>query len=168
MDEPYLLAAAQYVELNPVRAGLVPDAADWPWSRQIALVGPRRPIGAGRSDAGDGRQLARTVGQCNSGRGTAGFPGTWSHRLSVRKCHVRGSAGAVGRSYPPPTESRSPVKIAQTAIIGSCPRNCPARQLATWTRVTDISFHLGTRQPATAPAQITSRSGTFQMIGRRS
>ena len=32
MDEPYLLAASRYVELNPVRAGLVPDAADWPWS----------------------------------------------------------------------------------------------------------------------------------------
>ena len=31
MDEPYLLAAARYVELNPVRAGLVVDAADWPW-----------------------------------------------------------------------------------------------------------------------------------------
>jgi putative transposase len=29
MDEPYLLAAARYVELNPVRAGLVADAADW-------------------------------------------------------------------------------------------------------------------------------------------
>ena len=32
MDEPYLLAAARYVELNPVRAHLVTDAADWPWS----------------------------------------------------------------------------------------------------------------------------------------
>ena len=32
MDEPYLLAAARYVELNPVRAGLVADAADWRWS----------------------------------------------------------------------------------------------------------------------------------------
>jgi putative transposase len=32
MDEPYLLAAARYVELNPVRAGLTPDAAEWPWS----------------------------------------------------------------------------------------------------------------------------------------
>ena len=32
MDEPYLLAAARYVELNPVRAGLVHDAADWRWS----------------------------------------------------------------------------------------------------------------------------------------
>jgi len=32
MDEPYLLAAARYVELNPVRAKLAADAADWPWS----------------------------------------------------------------------------------------------------------------------------------------
>ena len=32
MDEPHLLAAARYVELNPVRANLVDDAADWPWS----------------------------------------------------------------------------------------------------------------------------------------
>jgi len=32
MDEPYLLAAARYVELNPVRAGLVACAEDWPWS----------------------------------------------------------------------------------------------------------------------------------------
>ena len=32
MDEPYLLAATRYVELNPVRAVLATDAADWPWS----------------------------------------------------------------------------------------------------------------------------------------
>jgi putative transposase len=32
MDEPYLLAAARYVELNPVRAGLVVAAEAWPWS----------------------------------------------------------------------------------------------------------------------------------------
>lgn len=32
MDEPYLLASARYVELNPVRAGLAGAAADWPWS----------------------------------------------------------------------------------------------------------------------------------------
>ena len=31
-DEPYLLAAARYVELNPVRAKLVKRARDWPWS----------------------------------------------------------------------------------------------------------------------------------------
>ena len=32
MDEPYLLAAARYIELNPLRAGLVADPRDWPWS----------------------------------------------------------------------------------------------------------------------------------------
>ena len=31
MDESYLLAAARYVEMNPVTAGLVQNAA-WPWS----------------------------------------------------------------------------------------------------------------------------------------
>lgn len=32
MDETYLLAAARYVEMNPVKAGIAEDAAAWPWS----------------------------------------------------------------------------------------------------------------------------------------
>lgn len=32
MDEPYLLAAARYAELNPVRARLAQSAAEWRWS----------------------------------------------------------------------------------------------------------------------------------------
>jgi putative transposase len=32
MDERHLLAAARYVPMNPVRAGLVARARDWPWS----------------------------------------------------------------------------------------------------------------------------------------
>ena len=32
MDESYLLAAARYVEMNPVVAGIAQDAASWPWS----------------------------------------------------------------------------------------------------------------------------------------
>jgi len=32
MDEPYLLATARYVELNPVRAGLVEAPSEYPWS----------------------------------------------------------------------------------------------------------------------------------------
>ena len=43
MDEPHLLAAARYVELNPVRAGLVADAAEWPFSSA-------RPHLSGRDD----------------------------------------------------------------------------------------------------------------------
>ena len=32
MDERHLLAAARYVPMNPVRAGLVARAKAWPWS----------------------------------------------------------------------------------------------------------------------------------------
>ena len=32
MDETYLLCAARYIELNPVRAKLAGDAAEWRWS----------------------------------------------------------------------------------------------------------------------------------------
>jgi len=32
LDEPYLLTAARYVELNPVRAGLINSPSRYPWS----------------------------------------------------------------------------------------------------------------------------------------
>jgi len=41
MDEPYLLAAARYVEWNPVRASLVADTAEWPWSSARAHLSGR-------------------------------------------------------------------------------------------------------------------------------
>jgi putative transposase len=41
MDEPYLLAAARYIELNPVRARLVSKAEDWPWSSARAHLAGR-------------------------------------------------------------------------------------------------------------------------------
>jgi len=36
MNEPYLLAAVRYVELNPVRAGLVQSPGAYPWSSAAA------------------------------------------------------------------------------------------------------------------------------------
>jgi putative transposase len=39
MDEPHCTAAMRYVELNPVRAGLVRRASDWPWSSARANIG---------------------------------------------------------------------------------------------------------------------------------
>ena len=40
MDENYLLAAALYVEMNPVRANLATDAVEWAWSSaQAHLAG---------------------------------------------------------------------------------------------------------------------------------
>jgi len=44
MDEPHLLAAARYVELNPVRAALARRARDWHWSSARAHL-------AGKDDA---------------------------------------------------------------------------------------------------------------------
>ena len=37
--EPHLLELSRYVVLNPVRAGLVAHAAEWPWSSYRAAVG---------------------------------------------------------------------------------------------------------------------------------
>jgi putative transposase len=39
MDEAYLLAATRYVERNPVRARMVDEAAEWPWSSAGAHTG---------------------------------------------------------------------------------------------------------------------------------
>lgn len=44
MDEPYLLAAARYIEQNPVRAGLAERPWEYPWSSARAHV-------AGRDDS---------------------------------------------------------------------------------------------------------------------
>ncbi|MFO7650645.1 MAG: transposase [bacterium] len=43
MDEEYLQASVRYIELNPVRAGLVKQARHWPWSSARAHL-------AGRND----------------------------------------------------------------------------------------------------------------------
>ena len=37
--EAYLLAVCRYVELNPVRAGMVIEPGDWPWSSYLAHTG---------------------------------------------------------------------------------------------------------------------------------
>jgi putative transposase len=41
MDERHLLAAARYVPMNPVRAGLARRARDWPWSSARAHLAGR-------------------------------------------------------------------------------------------------------------------------------
>ncbi len=41
MDKPYVLAAARYMELNPVRAKLVERVRQWPWSSARAHLSGR-------------------------------------------------------------------------------------------------------------------------------
>ena len=38
MDEKYLLSAARYIELNPVRAKLAADPRKYPWSSAEAHI----------------------------------------------------------------------------------------------------------------------------------
>lgn len=43
-DEAYLRALFRYIHLNPVRAGLADQAADYPWSSLGAYLGQRSPV----------------------------------------------------------------------------------------------------------------------------
>lgn len=45
MDEAHLMAAVRYVERNPVAAGLVARAEDWPWSSARSHVAGKRAAG---------------------------------------------------------------------------------------------------------------------------
>ncbi len=40
--DPYFLACVRYIELNPVRAGLVSEAQEWPWSSAAHHLGLRQ------------------------------------------------------------------------------------------------------------------------------
>ena len=71
MDEPYLLAAARYVERNPVRAGLVTRAEAWPYSSAGAHA-------AGRDASGG---AAWVEGEWLRER-TAGWACTWGEYLT--------------------------------------------------------------------------------------
>jgi REP element-mobilizing transposase RayT len=42
-QDAYLLEVCRYVDLNPVRAHMVPQPADWPWSSYRAHVGSQMP-----------------------------------------------------------------------------------------------------------------------------
>jgi REP element-mobilizing transposase RayT len=42
--DAYLLEVCRYVDLNPVRASMVPHPADWPWSSYRAHVGSQAPL----------------------------------------------------------------------------------------------------------------------------
>jgi putative transposase len=67
LDEPYLMAAARYVERNPVRAKLTARAEDWLYSSASAHVG-------GRADV-----LAETDWLMDR---TAGWVCTWGEHLA--------------------------------------------------------------------------------------
>ncbi|MDB5709285.1 MAG: hypothetical protein JWL96_1355 [Sphingomonas bacterium] len=50
MDDAHLMTAVRYVELNPVVAGLVPHAEDWPWSSARSHIAGKRAAGDALTD----------------------------------------------------------------------------------------------------------------------
>ena len=75
MDEPCLLATARYVELNPVRAGLVTGPNKYPWSSARSPDGTRRWLGSGGPVAGTGSELAPAAHQRGERGGVEGPSG---------------------------------------------------------------------------------------------
>jgi putative transposase len=59
--DAYLMALCRYVELNPVRAGLVAAPSDWFWSSYAAHVGTREAPSWLETDALHGHLLGRDV-----------------------------------------------------------------------------------------------------------
>jgi putative transposase len=92
--EPYLLTCTRYIELNPVRAGMVADPADHPWSsyRRHALGEPDRVV--------TDHPLYRALGRTKAER-QAAYRAQFRHgidagrlrdiRESVQRCGVLGT-----------------------------------------------------------------------------
>src|SRR5208282_2292512 len=84
MDEPYLLAAARYVELNPLRAGLVADPCASAMEQRAGTCGwSGRPVGESGSAVGDDSRLVRLPEKRRAGGGTEGHSPSRAHRSSV-------------------------------------------------------------------------------------
>ena len=79
--ESYLLELARYVVLNPVRAGIVDDPQQWPWSSYAAMTGEKQAPPWLQTDWILG-QFNRNRGQAVMGyvdfiRAGAGMPSVW-------------------------------------------------------------------------------------------
>ena len=48
--DSYLLELSRYVVLNPIRAGMVSDVADWPWSSYLAMIDKAAPLKSLQAD----------------------------------------------------------------------------------------------------------------------
>lgn len=96
--DAYLLELLRYVVLNPVRTGMVADAADWPWSSYGAMVGTAfRPEwlqtdwGLAQFSPVRGRAVAAYIDFVRAG---TGLPSLWE---SLRGQIFLGSDGFIQR-----------------------------------------------------------------------
>ncbi|MCE1182630.1 MAG: transposase [Rhodocyclales bacterium] len=81
--ESYLLELARYVVLNPVRAGMVSEVGDWPWSSYPAMLGEFAPpawLQTGWLLGQFGRQRWRaTARYTDFVRAGVGLPSIWDN-----------------------------------------------------------------------------------------
>ncbi len=90
MDEAYLLAAVRYVELNPVKAGLVDQAHEWPWSSAAARLG----------ESGDGLTYVKALEGL-----VTDWPTFWADGLDTAnvlddiRCHTRTGRPLGGKDF---------------------------------------------------------------------
>lgn len=111
--DSYLLELARYVVLNPVRAGMVREAAAWPWSSYNAMIGVD-PAPAwlqtdwilGQFSPQHGRAIKRYIEFVNEG---AGLPGVWEK--------LRGQVYLGGDAF-----LKRMQKLTDKAAIGEIPR----------------------------------------------
>lgn len=116
LDDAHLVAAARYIELNPVRAGLVRRARDWRWSSARAHLAGRddgvvtvRPlldaVGDWRAFLGEEPEAAllerlrrheRTGRPLGSAAFVAGLQATLGRRLRPKKPGPKPRGGKVG------------------------------------------------------------------------
>jgi len=115
MDEAHLLAAARYVELNPVRAGLVAAAEQWPWSSARAHLAGRDDglveVGPLLDRVADWRSLLAEM------PAAAEIEGLRRHGRSGRPLgppgFVRRLESLLGRSLTPGRRGRKPKEISE-------------------------------------------------------
>jgi len=112
MDEQHLLAAARYIELNPVRAGLAVDPLDWRWSSTRFHV-------SGKHDP-----LVNPGPLCDMVGDWAGFlrehlPGIETLRKHQATGRPLGDAGFIERC------ERALGRVLRTQIPGPKPRKSP-------------------------------------------
>ena len=130
MDEPYLLAAARYVELNPVRAKLVDRA------RRVAVeqcegapVGSGRPLGRSRTSIGDGRRLESVSKKCDSRGRTPGFARTWANRSAAGEFVILGPSGKSCWSCFETAKTRAKATTTQTTNKKNCELSAASPEL---------------------------------------
>jgi putative transposase len=111
LAERHLLAAARYIEMNPVRAGLAKSAGDYPWSSAVFHLGlrPDDPLVRDRSLMGLAGDWGEFLGGGDSREIELLRAATRTGRPSGNKDFLSTIAAITGRNMEPGKSGR-PVK----------------------------------------------------------